>query len=262
MAYTSSERRTIAREIALNGGDLTRALRSLNRKYRTFRSLSDGTLKRFASDPEFQSIVEEMIGNLSTIERSRVSEMQAEQTKRVEEIVEEQKKVSLPKRPHRRAFVSPWRESWVLGAKPKTCFLCEAAQLPEAEQAAWKEALLLCRNEHALAIMNRYPYTGGHVLVAPLRHTADLPALSNEESAALWELSRKTLDVVAKICKAEGYNMGMNLGRAAGAGVEAHLHMHVLPRWNGDTNFMHIVADTSTVPVSLEGLWEKMKPLY
>ena len=86
--------------------------------------------------------------------------------------------------------------------------------------------------------------------------------LSRDESSALWESTRRAQEVVAKVCQAEGYNIGMNLGRAAGAGVEAHLHLHVLPRWNGDTNFMHIVADTSTVPVALEGLWEKMKPLF
>ncbi|HYF51486.1 MAG TPA: HIT domain-containing protein [Planctomycetota bacterium] len=167
----------------------------------------------------------------------------------------------VPQRPGRQAYISPWRLSYILGPKDKHCFFCEAAKLP-ADEPAWKKLLLLHRGKGGMVIMNRYPYTGGHVLIAPLRHTADLPGLSELESRYLWEYSRRSVDIIAQIVSAQGYNVGMNLGKAAGAGVEEHLHMHALPRWHGDTNFMHIVADTSLVPLSLDELWDKMRPLY
>ena len=167
-----------------------------------------------------------------------------------------------PQPPGRMTFISPWRMSYILGPKGQDCFLCEAARLPEGDEAAWQKMLLLHRGEHGLVIMNRYPYTGGHLLIAPRRHTADLPRLSPEESRYLWEFSRIAVDIIGQVTHAEGLNLGMNLGKAGGAGIERHLHMHALPRWAGDTNFMHIVADTSTVPVALEVLWEKMRPLF
>ena len=169
---------------------------------------------------------------------------------------------SAPARPGRQVFIAPWRLSYILGPKEKKCFLCEASRLPQGNEAAWKNALLLHRNEHGLVIMNRYPYTGGHLLIAPCRHTADLPGLSHGESTYLWEFSRRAVDIIAKTVNAQGYNLGMNLGKAAGAGIEEHLHMHALPRWHGDTNFMHIVADTATVPISLDQTWEQMRLLF
>ena len=171
-------------------------------------------------------------------------------------------KVKKPAPPGRQAFISPWRLSYILGPKDKNCFFCAAANLPEGDEAAWKEMLLLHRGKHGLVIMNRYPYTGGHLLIAPLRHTADLPGLSPEESSYLWEYARRGVDIIAKTVNGQGYNLGMNLGKAAGAGVEEHLHMHALPRWHGDTNFMHIVADTSTVPIALDKLWDQMRPMF
>ena len=160
------------------------------------------------------------------------------------------------------ALIAPWRLSYILGPKDKSCFLCDAGKLAEGDETAWKKMLLLHRGEHGLVIMNRYPYTGGHLLIAPRRHTADLPGLSDGESRYLWEQSRRAVNVIAQVTKAQGFNLGMNLGKAAGAGIEEHLHMHALPRWHGDTNFMHIVGDTSTVPVSLEALWDEMRPLF
>jgi ATP adenylyltransferase len=167
-----------------------------------------------------------------------------------------------PSPPGRRAFIAPWRLSYILGPKDQHCFFCEAARAPERDEPAYKKLLLLHRNAHGLVMLNRFPYTGGHLLIAPLRHTADLPALTREESQYLWEFSRKAVGIIAQTLQAQGYNLGMNLGRAAGAGVEQHLHMHALPRWHGDTNFMHIIADTSTIPVCLEELWEQMRPLF
>jgi len=182
--------------------------------------------------------------------------------KRTARTRKQSKKDFVPKRPGRQAYISPWRLKYILGPKEQRCFFCEAAKLPAGDEAAWKDILLLHRGRSGMVIMNRYPYTGGHVLIAPLRHTADLPGLNASESRYLWEYSRRSVDIIAQIVSAQGYNMGMNLGKAAGAGVEEHLHMHALPRWHGDTNFMHIVADTSLVPLSLQELWDKMRPLY
>ena len=171
-------------------------------------------------------------------------------------------KLKVPRAPGRKVFIAPWRISYILGPKAKSCFLCDAARLPEGDEAAWKKALLLHRGPTGLVVMNRYPYTGGHVLIAPRRHTADLPGLRPEESAYLWEYARRSVDVIARTVNAQGYNLGMNLGKAAGAGVEEHLHMHALPRWAGDTNFMHVIADTATVPLALEGLWDQMREIF
>ncbi|HEY3324873.1 MAG TPA: HIT domain-containing protein [Planctomycetota bacterium] len=167
-----------------------------------------------------------------------------------------------PEPPGRKAYIAPWRLSYILGKKDKECFMCQAARVPAGDEAAWKKMLLLHRDEHGLVIMNRYPYTGGHLLIAPLRHTADLPALSAEESTYLWGYSRRAVDVIAKTLQPQGFNLGMNLGKAAGAGVEEHLHMHALPRWIGDTNFIHILDNTSTIPVALEEVWDQMRPLF
>ncbi len=167
-----------------------------------------------------------------------------------------------PQRPGRPAFMAPWRITYILGPKDKDCFMCRAATLPDGDEAAWKQMLLLHRSAHGLVIMNRYPYTGGHLLIAPLRHTADLPGLSSEESAYLWELTRVSIDVITKVLKPQGHNLGMNLGKAAGAGVEEHLHMHALPRWIGDTNFIHVLDNTSCIPIALEEVWDAMRPHF
>jgi ATP adenylyltransferase len=167
-----------------------------------------------------------------------------------------------PRPPGRKSLIAPWRSDYIFSPKKPGCFFCEACALPDGDEAAWKAMLLLHRSEHGLVIMNKYPYTGGHLLIAPRRHTADLPGLTREESAYLWEFTRKAVGVIDGCVHAQGYNVGMNLGRAAGAGVEDHLHMHALPRWQGDTNFMHIVAGTSTVPVALEALWDQMRPVF
>ena len=157
---------------------------------------------------------------------------------------------------------APWRIEFILGPKERGCFLCQAARLPAGDEAAWKRRLLLHRAGGALVILNRYPYTGGHLLVAPLRHTADLAGLREEESRALWELSRRSVDILGRVLKPQGYNLGLNLGKAAGAGVEDHLHLHALPRWIGDTNFLPVASGTSTIPVALEALWDDLRPAF
>ncbi len=121
------------------------------------------------------------------------------------------------------------------------------------------ESLILARNEHAFAVMNAYPYTSGHLMVAPLRHESSLAGLSREEAAAVMELVQDANVAVLAAYRPDGINVGANIGRAAGAGVPDHVHVHVVPRWIGDTNFMTSVADARVLPEPLIKSYEKLK---
>jgi len=121
------------------------------------------------------------------------------------------------------------------------------------------QALILARNQHAFAVMNAYPYTSGHLMVAPLRHEATLAGLSREEAAAVMDLVQDANVAVAAAFGPDGINVGANIGRAAGAGIPGHVHVHVLPRWAGDTNFMTTVAEARVIPESLTASFEKLR---
>ena len=121
-----------------------------------------------------------------------------------------------------------------------------------------REMMVLARNDAAFAVMNAYPYNSGHLMVAPLRHEARLGGLSPDEAGAVMALTREASLAVEAAYRPDGINVGMNLGRAAGAGVPSHLHVHVLPRWGGDTNFMTAVAETRVLPESLGASYEKL----
>jgi len=162
----------------------------------------------------------------------------------------------------RQAVFAPWRLEFLLRPKDQGCFLCNAAKLPADDEAAWKKMLLLHRDEHALIIMNRYPYTAGHLLITPLRHTADFPGLQGAESHALWEQARLCVFVLQKVMQPQGFNVGMNLGKAGGAGIEEHLHLHAIARWVGDANYWPVISGTHTIPVALEQLWEELRPEF
>ncbi len=120
------------------------------------------------------------------------------------------------------------------------------------------EAFVVHRGQTCAALLNAYPYTNGHVLVLPNRAVAELTALTDAEHAELWTLVRDTVTAVQVAYRCDGVNVGMNLGKAAGAGVPDHLHVHVLPRWNGDTNFMTSVAETRVMPETLSTSWHKL----
>ena len=143
---------------------------------------------------------------------------------------------------------APWRMEFIRGEKPDGCVFCEFAAAPESEDRA---NLVVHRSAHAFTCQNRYPYNSGHVMVIPRAHVADLAALSPEEHADLGEELRRAVAVVKAVYAPDGLNVGMNLGRAAGAGIPGHLHVHVLPRWNGDTNFMTSIAEVRVLPESL-----------
>ncbi len=118
---------------------------------------------------------------------------------------------------------------------------------------------MLARNEHAVAILTLYPYTSGHVMVMPARHVAELEDVEGEEAAALWSMLADAVRTLKAAYRPDGINVGANIGRSAGAGVPGHFHVHALPRWNGDTNFMTAIAETRVLPESLSQTWEKLR---
>jgi len=132
------------------------------------------------------------------------------------------------------------------------CLFCSLASMADAD------ALVLARNDHAFAVMNAYPYTGGHLMVVPLVHRATLAELSRSEAAALMAMVQDATVAIERAYRPDGINVGVNIGRAGGAGVPGHVHVHALPRWNGDTNFMTSVAETRVLPETLSASWEKL----
>lgn len=150
---------------------------------------------------------------------------------------------------------APWRMDYVTGDKPEGCIFC---LLPAGQ--ADRESLVLGRSAHSFVILNRYPYNNGHLMVIPRRHCGDLRGLPEEEFLDLHRLLRLSTEVLLAAIPAEGLNVGMNLGKAAGAGIDAHLHYHLVPRWVGDTNFMPVLAETRVIVEHLDATWAKLRP--
>lgn len=142
---------------------------------------------------------------------------------------------------------APWRLEYIQGPREGACFLCAAAS--GEDDAA---ALVVARDARCFVILNRFPYNSGHAMIVPYRHRGRLEDLDDAELLDLMRLTDRTVRVQERVLRPEGYNIGLNLSRAAGAGVEDHLHVHVVPRWVGDTNFMPVVADTKVLPEYLQ----------
>ena len=152
---------------------------------------------------------------------------------------------------------TPWRLAYVTGgAKSADCVFCTALATPDAE------SLILFRGTTCFVILNLFPYNNGHVMVVPIRHIASLVDATGEELAELMELTRRTELALREAYAPHGLNMGINLGKAAGAGVLDHLHLHVVPRWNGDTNFMTIVGQTRVLPEELPDAALRLRPIF
>jgi len=150
---------------------------------------------------------------------------------------------------------TPWRSTYMQQKKDKSeCLFCEAAR-----SSADEKTLVVFRGELAFVILNRYPYTSGHVMVAPYVHVPRLSRVDEKTSAEMIQLARRAESVLERVYHPDGLNLGMNLGEAAGAGVEQHIHMHVLPRWQGDANFMTTVGGTRVIPESLDDTYAKVK---
>jgi ATP adenylyltransferase len=149
---------------------------------------------------------------------------------------------------------APWRIEYIESCdKPGGCIFCS-----KPSERNDRVNLIVRRGTHAFAILNRYPYNNGHLMVVPYRHTAELGDLDDQEKIELFDLLAQSKRVLLETLHAQGFNLGMNLGRTAGAGVEGHLHFHLVPRWNGDTNFMPVVGHTKVVSEGLEQTWEKL----
>jgi len=150
---------------------------------------------------------------------------------------------------------APWRMEFIRSEKPKGCIFCEFPAAPPSQDRA---NLVVHRSAHAFTCLNRYPYNSGHLMVIPRAHVAELGALSAEVHADLQEELRRAVAVLKKVYAPEGMNVGMNLGKAAGAGIADHLHWHVVPRWVGDNNFMPVLADQRVVVEALDEAWTRL----
>lgn len=152
---------------------------------------------------------------------------------------------------------APWRGEYVSGLRGGEeeggCLFCELQKQDD------EEALILARSEHSFAVLNRYPYNSGHLMVAPLRHVGELEDVKDDESLDMQRLLQRCIRALKEEMGPDGFNLGMNLGRVAGAGVPDHLHWHVVPRWNGDTNFMPTIAEAKVLPERLEETLGKLR---
>lgn len=151
---------------------------------------------------------------------------------------------------------APWRIEYILAPKLQ---LDQSLFTRIAQSSDDETNLVVVRDRTCYALLNRYPYNGGHLMIVPYKQSADLNGLTDEELADLWKLTRRCVNALTELMKPEGFNIGINLGRAAGAGITEHLHIHIVPRWQGDTNFMPVIAQTSVVPQALTELAAKLR---
>jgi ATP adenylyltransferase len=153
---------------------------------------------------------------------------------------------------------APWRMTYINQiSREDGCIFCQKMREDDV-----REALVLARTGHSVIMLNKYPYANGHILLAPKRHEKHLSSLSADEYGDLNEALRRSVDIVQKSYNPAGVNLGMNLGKCAGAGIEDHLHWHVVPRWEGDNNFMPVLAETRVMPQHLFESYDQLKPYF
>jgi ATP adenylyltransferase len=149
---------------------------------------------------------------------------------------------------------TPWRYAYVSGTEKATgCIFCEAPKEDDAK------ALIVHRGQSCFVILNAYPYTPGHVMIVPYTHVDELQKLPTQAAQEMMALSQRMESVLRKLYRPDGINLGMNIGKAAGAGIAGHIHMHVLPRWVADANFVSVVGETRVLPETLEVTWGKIR---
>ena len=153
---------------------------------------------------------------------------------------------------------APWRMEFLIEARSggDECVFCT---LPH-EEGRLRENLVVARGRHAFVILNKYPYNNGHLLVVPYRHIAEYTGLTPAEHAECARLTSRSIEALAAEYRPDGFNLGMNLGKAAGAGIAGHVHQHIVPRWGGDTNFMPVIAETKSLPEHLRRTWDRLRP--
>jgi ATP adenylyltransferase len=151
---------------------------------------------------------------------------------------------------------APWRLQYIKGSKPEECIFCAKPALDD------ESALIVRRGERCFVMLNAFPYTSGHVMVAPYEHTADLAGLDEPTALELMTLTQESIRAIGVAYSPEGFNVGANLGTVAGAGVADHVHVHVVPRWEGDTNFMSAIGEVRVLPESLEDTQRSLKDAF
>ena len=151
---------------------------------------------------------------------------------------------------------APWRIEYILAKKPE---LKEGLFTRIAQSSDDVTNLVIARERTCFALLNAYPYNGGHIMVLPYKQVPDLNGLTDEELTDLWKLVRRCANALTSLMKADGFNIGANIGKVAGAGIAEHLHIHIVPRWNGDTNFMPVIAGTGVVPDALKEIAAKLR---
>ncbi len=147
--------------------------------------------------------------------------------------------------------------SYIGDEKPAGCIFCVKPAEGEDEKN-----LILGRSERAYVLLNLYPYNSGHLMVVPFLHTGDLATLPPDIGAEVLALTQKAISALTSVYRPQGFNVGMNLGEVAGGSISAHLHLHVVPRWGGDTNFMPVTAETKVLPETLDQTWRRLRPYF
>jgi ATP adenylyltransferase len=149
---------------------------------------------------------------------------------------------------------APWRIEYILADKQDGCVFCKALSV--------QDDLTLFKGRQTMVVMNKYPYINGHLLVAPVRHVSALHELGQDEMGKLLSTVERSIGVLKKVMRPEGFNVGLNLGKVAGAGIEEHLHFHIVPRWSGDTNALAVFADVRVIPQHLKETFNNLKPHF
>jgi ATP adenylyltransferase len=149
---------------------------------------------------------------------------------------------------------APWRTAYIRGEKPVGCVLCRDSMRGEE--------LVVCEGKSGFIMVNRYPYTGGHLMIVPFRHLSRLNDLFTAERTELFTFMDLSVQVLTEAMKPEAFNIGMNLGKAAGAGIDDHLHIHIVPRWGGDTNFMSVIGGVRVIPEDASGTARELRPYF
>ncbi|HTN42905.1 MAG TPA: HIT domain-containing protein [Nitrospiria bacterium] len=152
---------------------------------------------------------------------------------------------------------APWRMPYLKETQPKGCIFCS-----KVRQNDDRSNLILHRRRHSFVMMNLYPYSNGHLLVTPYRHVGSIEDLDPATLTDLMRGAQESLKALRRVFRPDAFNLGVNQGREAGAGIEAHVHLHIVPRWNGDTNFMPVLNDTRVIPEHLESSYDKLRPLF
>jgi len=153
-----------------------------------------------------------------------------------------------------RRLWAPWRLKYIVSTKEKKCIFCQKSQEKED-----KKNYILLRAKTSFVMLNAFPYNNGHLLVIPFRHICSMEQMNSEESIEIMQLIKKMVKLLKEGMKPEGFNVGANLGKAAGAGIEDHIHFHIVPRWTGDYNFMPLLSDTKVIPEALGETYRKLR---